>query len=174
MAGKATKSSGKIGKIKVYAEKFGVVALVSLLVSGLVSGAISTYFATRLENAKARVNSIIHQKDQFDASQNDIFAQLGIYTDRLLKGDDPANKEQLQKAIITAQLQLNRLQTQLREEDRRAVTEYAQELENLAKQLRTVSGPSDLRPVYVSAQKMLRLHDQVADRVRSNLAITVF
>jgi hypothetical protein len=54
------------------------------------------------------------------------------------------------------------------------LTAYANELDNLQKQLRTVEASKHLKPIYVSAQKILELHDKVAERVRKNLDISVF
>jgi hypothetical protein len=139
-----------------------------------VAGLVTAWFESRLENSKEHVSTIIKQKDQVDTSQNNIFMQLVLYTDRVLTNGDASKKQELQSAIVVAQLQINRLREELKKQDQEAVTAYADELDNLQKQLRSVEAAKDLKPIYVSAQKILELHDKVAERVRKNLDISVF
>ena len=160
----------KLGRLKRLAGNFGVSAVTGLVMSGLVS----TWFATRLENNKEQVSSIIKQKDQVDTSQNNIFMQLGLYTNQVLSNGDASKKDELRAAIITAQLQINRLRELLKDDDRKVLTAYSEELDNLQKQLRTIEKPTDLKPVFVSAQKLLALHDKASEAVRGNLKISVF
>jgi len=84
-------------------------AFISAITAAAVSGLSTVWFESRLENSKERVSSIIRSKDQFDASQNNVLAQLGLYTGKLFDNAGPANKEQLQTAIVTTQIQINRL-----------------------------------------------------------------
>jgi hypothetical protein len=166
----AISKNTKASKLRQLAENFGVSAFAGLL----VAGAVTAWFESRLENSKEHASTLIKQKDQVDTSQNNIFMQLGLYTDRVLTSGDVSKKQELQSAIIAAQLQINRLRDELKEPDQDALTAYANELDNLQKQLRTVEAAKDLKPIYVSAQKILELHDKVAERVRKNLDISVF
>ena len=151
------------------AQSLGMVALVSAIVSGVISGLVGYQFASRLEANKEKLASIVRYKDQIDSSQNSIISQLGIYTDRLFRDKASAKLEDLQKEIITAQLQLNRIRDQVRVEDQQLLTDYETELGSLLKNLRNVSGPNDLGPVLASAQKTLIIHDKFSERVRENI-----
>lgn len=166
----STTAEGKFGRFKRLAGNFGVSAIAGLLMSGLVS----SWFATRLENNKEQVSSIIKQKDQVDTSQNNIFMQLGLYTNQVLSNGDASKQDDLRGAIITAQLQINRLRELLKDDDQKVLTAYSEELDNLQKHLRTIQKPNDLKPIFVSAQKLLALHDKASEAVRGNLKISVF
>lgn len=156
-------------------EKVGFSALVSLVVSTIVSAVIGGVFSGRLETSKEKLAYLMKQKEQFDTAQNEIITELGLYTSRAFESGDVGKKEQLLSAIITAQLQLTRLQGDLKQpDDKTILVEYSSELDKLAKELRSVSAPKDLKPVYVSTQKILGLHDKVSERVRNNVKISIF
>jgi hypothetical protein len=163
----------RMAKFKDYVEFFGINALISILISGGVSGFALVYFTTRMEASKEHVIEVMKQKEQFDSSQNKLFVELVQYTNHLFSNVE-TNKEDLQGAIIIAQLQINRLRNELPPTDYDILNKYSAELENLMKQLRATKAPSDLRPILVSAQKVLELHDLVAERVKGNLKISVF
>lgn len=168
------KRNGHPSRFRQIWENLGVAAIVSLVISSLISGGIGHYFATRLENTKEQVTSLVRYKDQIDASQNKIIAELGIYGDRLIKNRDAAKVEELESAIITAQLQINRLRGAMRPDDQPLLKEYENELGNLLRQVRSTPGPNDMVPVLASAQKLLSIHDRFAERVRHNIEMTAF
>lgn len=162
-------------RLKRLAGNFGVSALTAIIVSGLVTA----WFETRLENSKQRVMSVFQKKEQFDSSQSAIFAQLALYTDVLFKMQDnadssAANKDELRKAIINTQFQLERLKAELKNHESAVLGRYAEELDRLSTAVRRVEAKKDLAPVYVSAQKILALHDEVSERLRGNMEISVF
>jgi hypothetical protein len=165
---KVTKS--RFGRFKELAENFGVSAFAGILMAGMVTA----YFESRLENSKERVTSIIKQKDQVDTLQSDVFAQLGLYTGKVFEKGDTSDKEKLESAIIATQIQLNRLKSALPPEDQSLVSNYESELTNLQRHLRDIKTQNDLGPIFVSAQKILELHDAMSDRVRSNLEVSIF
>lgn len=70
------------------AKNVGIPAFVSIVVSTLVGVA----FQVRLENSKNMVDVILHQREAFDASQNNLFIELGRYTGQVLdKHTKPAD-----------------------------------------------------------------------------------
>jgi len=160
-------------KLRESAEILGITAFISLLVSAGVSGFALVYFTARMEESKEHVVEVMKQKEQFDNSQNKLFIELMQYTNRIFDNAE-TNKAELQAAIVVAQLQLNRLRDDLAPADREILKNYSDELENLLKALRTTAKPSDLKPILTSAQKVLELHDKVAERVKGSLKITVF
>lgn len=157
------------GALRV-AENVGVPALVSVF----VSTGMASYFESRLENSKDHVAAIVKDKEEFDASQVNIFGQLGLYTNLVLSKDQNASKNDLYSAIVSAQIQLSRLRHEINAGPESALEKYASELETLRAQLENVKNMKDLKPVYVSAQKILALHDKVTDEVRSKMQVSLF
>lgn len=153
------------------AESLGATALVATFISTLVSAGVASIFNARMENSKIHATVLMSEKAQFDASHSNLFGQLAIYTDKLLSQDTSATKDDLEKAIVSAQLQLDRLKSDLPKHNQGVVTEYSDELEKFMLALRAVNGRANLKPVYVSAQKLLELNDKLADTVRTNLAV---
>jgi hypothetical protein len=92
---------------------------------------------------------------------------LVLYTGKLFENSAAPSKDQLQTAIVTTQIQINRLKGELPKPDHALVTAYTTELDRLNRELRDVKTSKDLQPVYDSAQKLLELHDQVSERIRS-------
>lgn len=166
----AASSSSKLSRLISSAKNFGATALISII----VSSGVSVFWAARLENSKDRVASINKQREQFDTAQNNVITQLGLYTGKLFDGVGSANKEQLQIAIIAAQLQLSRLAGELAADDREVISRYSAELDNLSRHLRNVTRANELGPVYVSAQKILSMHAEVSERLKSKTTISVF
>ena len=140
-----------------------------LVISLVVSALVSSYFEGRLENSKNRVAMVMHQKDEFDSSQNNLVTELGLYTGRVLDSRDPKKREKLDAAIVAAQQQVHNLANELGDKDSELLTAYANQLETMRKQLEEVSGPRDLAPIYISAQEILKLHDKVGEQVNNDL-----
>lgn len=155
-------------------ENFGISAAVSVLVSAVVSALALTFFEGRLENSKNRVEMIIHQKDQFDNAQMKVLTEIGLYTARVFDHKDITNREAIEGAIIAAQLQTNSLSEEVGPGDQKILTQYADDLEDLRKKIQAVKAPDDLGPVFVAAQAMLKRRDEVGEKVREKLNISVF
>lgn len=145
-------------------------ALVVALVSGVVSSMVAARYGERLqedlETKKQRMISIIQAQTDFEAAQNVMLSQLGIYTGKLIKDSKYTDNDDLLKSIIAAQLQINKLKNELKPEDEALVAQYAGQLDKLNQSLRVVHGWQDLHPVFDSVQAMLGLHDQIAERVK--------
>jgi hypothetical protein len=157
-------------RVKRLAENFGVSALASIAISTI----LLTYFEIRLENSKNHAAIVIHQRQEFDEAQNKIFIELGLYTGRVFDNNDPRKRESLESAIVTAILQTNSLSNEVGPGGRPILAEYANELENLRKQVQSVYGPKDLGPVLGSAQTVLKLHDEVAEKINENMKVSIF
>src|SRR5580693_2470116 len=93
-------TTSRITKFRELAEQFGVSALVSLIISAAASGVATVYFESRLENSKEHVAALVRQREQFDSSQNHVFTELGLFTDKVFGKGDVSDKEKLQSAII--------------------------------------------------------------------------
>ncbi|WP_038382713.1 hypothetical protein [Bradyrhizobium elkanii] len=164
------------------APKSGIVAwfkgwktiLESALVSAVVAGVVTVWGTARMETSKEYIASIGRQQSQLDSAQSALFSQLGLYTGKLFEKPDAASADQLQSAITTAQLQVNRLKNELPESQHPVLNEYSKELTVLETNLRGVKSRYDLGPVYASAQKLLALHDQVGETVRSNMYVSIW
>lgn len=143
--------------------------------AGMVAGAaVTTHFESRLETSKEHVSAIIKQKDDVDSSQAQLFAQLGLFISKLFDKDVPITRNDLDSTIIQAEIRLNRLKEDLPPSDQAVLGSYQEELNRLKEHLSKVSGPADLRPIYISAQKLLAIHDDLAERVRRSEQITAF
>jgi hypothetical protein len=149
-------------------------ALVSAVVASIISGVVVVFGTARMETSKEYITSIGRQQSQLDSAQSGMFSQLALYTGKLFEKPDAANIELVQSAIITTQLQLNRLINELPKSQHADLLEYSKELENLSKSLRGVKSKNDLGPVYASAQKLLAMHDQVGEKVRENMEVSIF
>lgn len=159
-----------LAKLKAFLEN----ALVSAVVSAIVSGVCIVSLESRLENSKEYVAEILQQKDNFITAQSNVFSQIGLYTGRLFVKPRDANKEPLQSAIVSLLFQTDNLRDELPKADRDVLNQYADELENMSKEIRDVQTPDDLGPLYASAQKLLQLRDQIDERVSNNSEISVF
>jgi hypothetical protein len=155
-------------------ENFGVSAAVSLFVSAVVSALAITFFEARLENSKNRVEMIIHQKDQFDNAQMKVLTEIGLYTARVFNHKDVTNREAIEGAIIAAQLQTNSLSEEVGPSEQKLLAQYGDDLEVLRTKIQAVKAPDDLGPVFVAAQTMLKKRDEVGEKVREKLNISVF
>ena len=163
--------NGTFGKkLRAFAEN----ALIAAVVSAIISGASVVWLESRLENSKERVAAIVHQKDHFEASHSDVFAQLGLYTGRVFDKGQAGDRDKLQAAITKTQIELTKLRDELPRSDVASVGEYSDELDKLSKHLRNVKGPNDLGPVYVSAQRILELHDKLSEKIRGQLDVSIF
>lgn len=153
-----------------------VPALVSIVMSGLVSAAFLVFFESRLENSKEKVATVARQNDQFNNAQSKVFAQLSIYTGKLFDAGEVENKdkENLQTAIIDSQLQVARLRNELRKSGQKPLIEYSEQLDKLSTSLRKVKAKNDLKPILESAQRILELHDEVAEEIRNNSEVSIF
>jgi hypothetical protein len=143
---KTAKESGFLGRCKSIAEN----AFVSAVVSAIISGGVLLWGTMQLENSKERVASLVRQQVEFDKAQSNVFSQLGLYTGKLFDkaGSEISTRDQLQSAIISAELQVNRLLIALPKRDHELLLQYANELGALSKSLRDVKSPNDLGPVY--------------------------
>jgi hypothetical protein len=156
-------------------ERFGMPALVAGIIAALVSTMIGGVLTGRIETSKQRLAILLQEKDQFDAAQNRIITELGLFTTRAFESNDVAKKEQLLSAIITAQLQLNRLQNDLHDpRDSKILLEYASELDKLSRDVRNASGIKDLGSILAATQRILALHDEVSEAVKQNVNVTIF
>lgn len=158
--------SGVIG----FFESVGVPALVSVA----VSTGMAAYFESRLENSKDHVAAIMKGKEEFDASQVNIFGKLGIFTKAVLLKKGSMDRDELYSAIVAAQIQIARLKNEIKSSEGSALDEYATELEKLRSEIADVKSKNDLNQVYDSAQKILALHDRVTDEVRSKMQVSLF
>jgi hypothetical protein len=127
-----------------------------------------------LENSKTRAAIVTHQKEQFDEAQNKVMIELGLYAGRVFNDNDPRKRDLLESSIITAQLETNNLSNEVGQDGQKALTEYASKLETLRKQVEAVQGPKDLGPVLISAQAVIRLHDEVGKKISENLGVSIF
>jgi hypothetical protein len=163
-------SPDRWSRFKIIAESFGVSAVVSIVVSTL----FLTYFESRLENSKNHAAIVTHQKEQFDEAQNKVMIELGLYTGRVFNDNDARKRDLLDSAIITAQLETNNLSSEVGQDGQKALSDYSNELEILRKQVQAVEGPKDLGPVLISAQEVLKLHDEVGKKISENLGVSIF
>jgi hypothetical protein len=152
------------------AKAIGVPALVSVFISTLVS----IGFQVRLENSKNRVELIIHEREAFDNAQSTLFIELGRYTSQVLDSHNEKNIENLNAAIVTAQLQAHSLSNELNEPVSIILKQYSDELSVLQNKISDVKNSSDLGPVYSSAQELLKLHDNVAETVSKTVSVSIF
>jgi hypothetical protein len=148
-------------------------AFISAFVAAVISSAILIFGTARIETSKEYIASISRQQSQLDSAQSALFSQLGLYTGKLFDKPEAANPDQVQSAITTAQLQVGRLKNELPEEQHPVLDQYSKELSVLGSSLRNVKTRSDLGPVFASAQKLLELHNQVGETVRSNMVVGV-
>jgi hypothetical protein len=100
--------------------------------------------------------------------------ELGLYAGRVFNDNDPRKRDLLESSIITAQLETNNLSNEVGQDGQKALTEYASKLETLRKQVEAVQGPKDLGPVLISAQAVIRLHDEVGKKISENLGVSIF
>lgn len=149
-------------------------AFVSAVVAAVISGIVVVWGTARMETSKEYISSISRQQSQLDSAQSALFSQLGLYTGKLFEKPESASTDQLQSAITSAQLQVNRLKSELPESQHPVLNEYSKELTVLGTNLRDVKTRYDLGPVFASAQKLLELHDQVGETVRSNMDVSIF
>lgn len=149
-------------------------ALISALVSAVISGVVVVAGTARIETSKEYISAISRQQSQLDSAQTALFSQLGLYTGKLFEKPDAASSDQLQNAITSAQLQVNRLKNELPKSQHPVLDQYSKELTALGTSLRAVKTRYDLGPVFASAQKLLDLHDQVGETVRSNMDVSVW
>lgn len=149
-------------------------AFISALVSAVISGVFVVFGTARMETSKEYISSISRQQSQLDSAQTALFSQLGLYAGKLFDKPESANTDQLQDAITSAQLQVNRMKNELPKSQHVALDEYSKELAVLGTTLRRVKTRYDLGPVYASAQKLLALHDQVGETVRSNMDVSIW
>jgi hypothetical protein len=163
-------SPNRWSRLKLIVEIFGVSAAVSLAVSAL----FLTYFESRLENSKNHAAIVTHQKEQFDDAQNKVMIELGLYTGRVFNDNDARKRDLLDSAIITSQLETNSLSNEVGQDGQKTLSDYSKELEILRKQVQAVDGPKDLGPVLISAQRVLKMHDEVAKKISDNLGVSIF
>ncbi|MGQ0741207.1 MAG: hypothetical protein ACT4OG_02765 [Alphaproteobacteria bacterium] len=149
----------------------GIAAVVSAMISIVVSAGVSAYFQWHGQSVREQSLRIVDSGKQFDARHNAIIAQIGVFANRLQNTGD-ANKEQILSAIIEAQSQLLALRARLPKQDYALLSDYAHELDNLQDALDAVKKPTDLGPVFTSAQRLLSKHDEIDNRVdrRADLA----
>jgi len=147
---------------------------VSVVAAGIVSGLATVYFESRLENSKDRVASLMQSEQRFDASHNEVIAQIGIYTNKLLTTGNAPDKDKTLAAIIDAQSQLLELKSELSHEDYIVIAKYAAELNRLLNSLNAVSKPTDLNPLLTSVQRLLKDHKEIAQRVRMASNVSIF
>ena len=97
-----------------------------------------------------------------------------LYTGRVFDKGQAGDRDKLQVAITKTQIELTKLRDELPRSDVASVGEYSDELDKLSKHLRNVKGPNDLGPVYVSAQRILELHDKLSEKIRGQLDVSIF
>lgn len=160
------------GKLRFFVEN----ALIAAVVSAVITVGGVGWLDSRLENSKEHVAAIARQKDQFETSHGDVFAQLGLYTGKVFdKGQiQGSERDRLQAAITKTQIEVAKLKAELPKSDADSIDDYSNELDSLSKNLRNVKRPEDLGPVYVSAQHLLELHDKLSERIRPRLDVSIF
>lgn len=174
-------------KIAESLKKFASVLGIPALAATIMSTVVTVSYQILMENSKQRAVIVAQHKQQFDASQSNIIVQLGLYTDSIvpyLKNDTDrpqaelkiktVNKEDLRKAIIAAQYQLNRLNGELRVGEAPSLTAYATELDKLSNAVRRLDTAPDLGAIYKSTQRMLELHDEVSGQLQASVKISAF
>jgi hypothetical protein len=160
----------KLNRWRITAES----ALVSAIISAVISGLFVVFGTARMETSKEYIASISRQQSALDSAQTALFSQLGLYTGKLFEKPEAVSTDQLQNAITSTQLQVNRLKNELPKSQHQALDAYSSELTSLGSSLRTVKSRYDLGPVFASSQKLLALHDQVGETVRNNMDVSIF
>src|ERR1700733_2247601 len=100
--------------------------------------------------------------------------ELGLYTGRVFNDNDAKKRDLLDSAIITAQLETNSLSNEVGQDGQKALSDYSNELEILRKQVQAVEGPKDLGPALISAQRVIKMHDEVGKKISNNLGVSIF
>ncbi|BGE86911.1 MULTISPECIES: hypothetical protein [Methylosinus] len=147
---------------------------IPVVVSAAVSTGMNSWFESRLENSKDHIAAIIKEKEGFDESQVNIFGQLGIYTNSILSNDAKQSKDELFSAIVAAQLHISRLRSEVSANNNSVFNLYAAELDTLRARLKDAKGVNDLKAIYMSAQRILELHDEVSSEVRAKMQVSIF
>jgi vacuolar-type H+-ATPase subunit F/Vma7 len=160
--------------ITSHVKEWLVRVITDVLVAAVISGGFTVYFESRLENSREAADAIHDSEQKFDASHNEVVAKVGLYTNELLDGRRKPDKEKILTAIINAQSQLIELRSHLREQDYAAIAIYGHQLNTLSDAVNTSKQASDLKPVYVAVQKLLEDHEDVSDRVRRRIKVSIF
>jgi len=148
-------------------------AVIAAAVSYSMHTGVDFYRDMQIRNEQTRIENLQTDKTKFDSASNKLVIDFSLYANALMDKRLNTNKDNLRQSIITTQISLNSLKTKFAD-DPDDFVRYGRELDHFNSAVDHVEAWTDLKPAYVSAQRLVMLRENLDKKLTTDMKARLY